>query len=65
MKQTQPVIQINADRPSELSTQQINNVYGGANSRPYSGPTEIVAQGEADDCPNGLAPHPWRRPGCS
>ena len=57
-------MQIDVDGVVELSAHEINDVYGGANSRSYSGPTEIVAHGEADVCPNGLAPHPWTRPGC-
>ena len=56
-------VQINFDG-AVLSTQQMGYVRGGVNSRSYNGPTEIVAQGEADDCPNGLAPHPLRRPAC-
>lgn len=60
----QPAMRTNSDELFELSTQQMSNVCGGANPRPYNGPTEIVAQGEGGTCPNGLAPNPWRRPGC-
>jgi hypothetical protein len=55
---TQPAIQIDFDGLFELSMQEMNDVCGGANSRSYSGPTEVVAPDAT--CSNGLAPNPFK-----
>lgn len=57
---TQPATQIKSG-PLELSPRQTSNVCGGANPRPYKGPTAVVAPDAIDVCPNGLAPNPFTR----
>jgi natural product precursor len=56
---TQPTTRTNLDEQCELSTQQMNNVHGGANPRPYRGPTAVAfAWPEVCNC-GCLAPYPF------